>query len=352
VRLWDVASGRELKQFVGPAMGPIALAFAPDGKALASATWQGELSLWDVDGGKERRYSLGTRTRPYLAFAPGGRLLAVGAGEAVTLWDAAEGRPLRTLTEPRGEIAGLTFSRDGRMLAVVGAKDGQARLWEVATGKVRLAIGGHVGSVKGVSFSPDGRLLATGGDDTTALLWDLRALALLGQADGAELSAKRLDELWGDLGGTDAAAAYRAVCLLAQAPRQAVELVKGRIGPVQPKRVEQLIAQLDDDDFATRERATEELIALGRQAEDAVRKAADRGTAEVRLRAAKILERLGKGGEDNKVQLQALRALEVLETIGTPEARRVIEGLTKGAPKAELTQEAKAALARLSRAGG
>src|SRR5262249_6681812 len=162
---------------------------------------------------------------PRLAFAPDGRLLASGRGSTVCLWDAATGRKVRQWLEPHGDVASLAFSRDGRTLAVVGDKDGQARLWEVATGKLRLAVGGHAGAVKGVAFSPDGRLLATGGEDTTALLWDVRATALLGQPAVAELSSRRLDELWADVAGADAVAAYRAVNLLARAPRQALPFV-------------------------------------------------------------------------------------------------------------------------------
>jgi hypothetical protein len=258
---------------------------------------------------------------------------------------------VRQLPEAKGFAPRLTFSPDGRTLAVFGEdKAAPATLYEVASGKVRLRVGGHAGGVKGLAFSPDGRLLATGGDDTTALLWDLRALALADRTAGAELSDKRLDELWAELSGADGEAAYRAVLQLARAPRQTVPFFRRHLGRAEAKGLDKLIAQLDDDDFATRERATEELISMGRAAEAAVRKAAENGSAEVRVRTAKILERLATGGAGDQAgarALQAPRALEALELAGTVEARRLIEEVAKGAPEAELTREAKAALERL-----
>src|SRR5262249_31366158 len=157
------------------------------------------------------------------------------------------------------------------------------------------------------------------------------------------------DELWADLSAADGEAAYRAVLQLAGAPQQAVPYVKRHVGRTEAKGVDKLIAQLDDDEFEKREKATEELIALGRAAGRAVRRAAETGRAEARARAASILERLTKGDTDDQLRrraLQGLRALEVLELAGTPEARRLVEEVAKGAPDAELTREAKAALER------
>jgi RNA polymerase sigma factor (sigma-70 family) len=348
IRWWDAATGQErLKIDTGPQNNG-GLALSPDGKWLYHTTLQGPIRVLDAGNGKELR-TIGQAGfgSGHLTPSPDGRWLAAVQTDGVHVWEAATGKELVRLGGSASRQTHLTFSPDSRTLAVYG-DDGSAavQFWEVATAKLRLTVGGHFGTVRGVAWSPDGRLLATGGDDTTALLWDWRTLPLLGQPAVAELTPKRLDELWSDVAGDDAEAAFRAVCQLARAPKQAVPFLKGRVGRVEQKDVSKLIAQLDDDSFEVRERATEELIALGRAAEAAVRKAAASGSAEVRVRAEGILGRLEKGSNDTA----KLRALEALEMAGTPEARRVLEEVAKGAAEAELTREAKAALGRLSRA--
>jgi len=95
-----------------------------------------------------------------------------------------------------------------------------------------------------------------------------------------------------------------------------------------------------------REKAQEELAALGDLAEPALlRSLENKPSVEMRRRVQTLLERL-RGPVTRPEFLQALRALAVLEDIGTPEARRLLQELAKGAPEARLTREAKASLRR------
>src|SRR5262249_55322438 len=139
---------------------------------------------------------------------------------------------------------------------------------------------------------------------------------------------------------------------LVASPQQAVPFLKKRLQPAAPvdtERINRLIKSLDDDVFEVREKATAELKKFGEQAEAALRKALAAGpSAEVRLRLESLLEKLGDPSSSAQ-RLHALRAVEVLDFIGTPEAQEVLKTLSKGAPEARLTQEAKAALERLGR---
>jgi hypothetical protein len=132
----------------------------------------------------------------------------------------------------------------------------------------------------------------------------------------------------------------------------AVEFLRGRLRPVSAAaspRVRRLIADLDDDRFAVRERAAAELTRLAHESEPAVRQAlGGRPSQEARRRLEGVLNGLEREVPSPEL-LQALRAVEALERAGTPEARRLLAELAGGAAEAWLTREATAALKRLGR---
>src|SRR5262249_43513329 len=142
---------------------------------------------------------------------------------------------------------------------------------------------------------------------------------------------------------------YQAVAKLTAAPRDTLAFLKEHLHPAvkaqEDKRTTQLVADLDSDDFTVREKAVEELEKLGEAGELALRKALnERPSIEVRRRIEQLLEKLRLP----PARLQALRSLEVLERIDTPEARQLLAKLADGAPDAWLTKETKAISQRLA----
>src|SRR5205085_91419 len=117
------------------------------------------------------------------------------------------------------------------------------------------------------------------------------------------------------------------------------------------KRLAGLIADLDDERFTVRERASSELALFGEAAAPALRKKlADKPSLEARQRVEQLLARLNNPlGAWSPDELRGVRALEVLERVGTSEASQILESLSKGASGDRLAQEAKASLDRLAR---
>jgi hypothetical protein len=225
-------------------------------------------------------------------------------------------------------------------------------LWEAATGQELVRFTGHQGYVWSVAFSPDGRTVVSGCYDTTGLVWDVTGRLKAGRLEAVELTPRELETLWTSLSGAAGPRAHRALWTLVAAPQQTLPFLQARLplraAAADARRIDRLVAELDDERFEVREKASNDLAALGQSAEAALRKAlAGQPSPEVRLRAQELLDRLGKSGS-----LRPVRVASVLEQIGTPEARRLLETLAQDASEAELRQEAKAALARMARRPG
>jgi hypothetical protein len=213
----------------------------------------------------------------------------------------------------------VAFSPDGKQLVSTSGTwaepevVGDVKLWDVATAKELLTLPTrHTKAVWFVCFSPDGKMLATASRDRTVKLWETAtwrerlslSLNPRAAAEAGSLSSSEVGNLWNDLGDPDAAKAYRALRRLVQAAPQAVARAKKIQLPlaVWPRR-----------------------SPAGAVAPDSQVEAVPTGP-----------------------QLRALRVIEMLEQIGTQEARQVLERLAKGDPESPATREAKASLERLA----
>jgi hypothetical protein len=227
------------------------------------------------------------------------------------------------------------------------------KVWDAVAGSEALTLEGHVSQVGVVAWGPDGRRLASANAGGPAVkIWDLTSLNKAELPRSGPLSLQALQSLWADLAGADARKARQAIWALAAAPEASVPFLRERVRPAVPadadRRIGQLLADLDSEEFAVREEATTELARLGRAAEPALRKAFQGPPSqEVRRRVERLVEELDRQPLPPE-QLRLLRAVEVLEQAGGPAAREVLQTLARGAPDAPLTRQAKSALGRLS----
>src|SRR5262249_50601557 len=285
--------------------------------------YDGKLRLWETVTGKEVLRFGGKPRTSHVLFSPDGGLLAA--------WSPGAGL---YAPEPKGWFA-----------------EESVGLWDTATGREMVRLEGHQGPVTTVAFTPNGKILATGSGDTTVLVWDLTGVRKK-PAPAKQLYTAELNVLWADLASEDAARAYRAVVTLCASPGQSVPLLQQHLRPVAVdlRRIPGLVADLDHERFATRETAMRELESLHEMAIPALRKALDKGTTpEAWRRIEQLLEKCERYRIPSGEPLRALRAVMLLDRLGTLEARQILQVLAKGPSEAPLTRDAQAALQRLDR---
>jgi hypothetical protein len=151
-----------------------AVSFSPNGKLLATGSFDNTVKLWDTSTGKEIKTLTGHTNSVYaVSFSPNGKLLATGSADStVKLWDTTTGKEIKTLTGHPNSVNAVSFSPNGKLLAT-GSADNTVKLWDTTTDKEIKTLTGHTKSVLAVSFSPNGKLLATGSADNTVKLWRL-----------------------------------------------------------------------------------------------------------------------------------------------------------------------------------
>jgi dipeptidyl aminopeptidase/acylaminoacyl peptidase len=274
-------------------------------------------------------------------------LASAGDDKTIGLWESATGGLRARLVGHQRGVKALAFSPDGRLLAS-GGRDRTVRIWELASGKERRRYEGHLGTVSNLAFSTDGRLLASASGDTSVLVWPV----LEQRPPKLTIEPRLMEELWSDLAGDDASRSWRAACTLIAAPKQTLSWMTEHLKPISntdAERIAQLITDLEAEEFADRQRAVRALEKLGGLAEPALRKVLEgQPSPEVQRQAERLLSKIKEFVPSGEV-LRGLRAIEVLEQIGTADARRQLERLAGEAPSQRMRNEARMAVARLTR---
>jgi hypothetical protein len=335
-RVWDATTGRQLARLTGHATAVTAVAASADGKRLATGSADGLVRIWDAETFRPLVEPRGN-TAPVRAIrvsADGKRILTTSEDDTARVWDLFTGKELRAFAvrgtvelTPTGtsvivQASGTATVRDvltglevvpervptvparsvSEWLAQVGVcaavspdgrtfafahRDGTIGLYETATASKRRVLPGHGSACGAIAFTPDGSRLLTTGADHSVLVWDVRVQAL--PLPDALKQETRAAKLWATMATGNSDASYLAMARLAAEPPAAVKMARLRLKPAVEGEKETIATRLAD-----------------------------------------------------------ARAIEMLESLGTADARAFLKELAGGEPSAWRTREATRALERLS----
>lgn len=304
-------------------------------------------------------------------FSNDGRLLATTQNEetmrgnlnspgTIHLWDVVTGKEIRKIATGANSNA-VTFSADNRLIGFASVKG--VKVFDANSGReiaffpaTDLRIPNYYEGVSATSpfaFAPDGKSLATGHTDGTVTVWKVPSAP-----DLSELKPEEFDKFW-DAFVSDLPAESRGhVHRLLQNPETAMKLLSAKFQAPAPKPIDvdlpTVIRKFDAPAFADRQTAIRKVKELGPRAiaalQDAIRTTE---SVEVRARSEELLEQMKAGPKTHGAgaDLRAARAIEVLERIGSPEAKKLLEGWTQHVSNPRIAGEAAIALQRIAAAG-
>jgi WD40 repeat protein len=370
VRRWDVTTGRQTQMWTLPPERSLNSSLGADGKAVAANFGNGNMAVHQVQSKRSRSLHGQELEGKPIHVSPDGKTLAsatwlvkdaefrqvVSISGGVRLWEIATGKEIFHLKAHHGKVEAIAWSPDSRFVAAGDQKTENqvpplpqaVRVWDTFTGKEVRTFANINADVSALKYAPDGASLIAGLGDGTVLVFDTSEAQLKTNTPG-KLGKDELALCWTDLKDDNAAQARRAMGALMASAGDSVPFLRGQLKPApaaDAAKIGRWIADLDSAKFTVRQLAAKELEKVGEQVTSVIQKALKRDiTLETRRRLEQILNALSDNPDPET--MRTVRAIMVLERIGSLEAQRVLEGLAHGAPGACETEEAKASLERL-----
>jgi len=173
IKIWDARTGKQLHNIEHERQSTAS--FSPDGRYIVSASWDGTIRIWDAKTGLQKDSLLGhTELVLSAAFSPDGKYIVSASWDnTVRIWDAKTGLQVDSLLGHTGWVDFAAFSPDGKYI-VSASEDSTVRIWDAKTSQQVRCISGHTDYVHSASFSPDGKYIVSASDDNTVRIWDAK----------------------------------------------------------------------------------------------------------------------------------------------------------------------------------
>jgi len=175
VKIWDIDEGTAIRKLDGVHEGYVnSVEFSPDGGQILTCSDDGTARLWNVATGKPsdpvfRGHK--SRVRQARFNSDGSQVLTTSNDKTARIWDARTGNSLVTLDGHEWAVLCGDFSNDAQRV-ITGGEDDDAIIWDARTGQILWKLVGHTASITSVAFSPDGQRVLTGSQDSLCKLWD------------------------------------------------------------------------------------------------------------------------------------------------------------------------------------
>ena len=193
VEVWDAATGEDKAILIGHPWRVNSIAYSPDGETIATTGWHRDntVRLWDTQTGQNiftSRMQMPWDT--FVIFSPDATTYAAAAADnTVHLWNGKTGKHKITLTGHTKQVSCAAYSPDSKTIAT-GSYDGTIRLWDATTGNHKTTLTSDKESVTSIGYSPDGNTIVCGTGDGDVQLWDTRTMKLKSTFTGHTKRAK------------------------------------------------------------------------------------------------------------------------------------------------------------------
>jgi signal transduction histidine kinase/WD40 repeat protein/streptogramin lyase/GTPase SAR1 family protein len=177
LKLWKTAADKAIHTFTGHSHWVTGVCFSPCGKYIASGSWDKTIKLWDTGTGLEVAdfKGHGNAVTGVVGFSPDGKYIISGSYDnTVKLWDIAAGAEVRTFKGHEHPVWSVGIGSGGKQ-AVSASRDCTVKLWDIATGKELQTFRGHGYYVNSAAVSSDGMYIISGSRDNTLKLWETAA---------------------------------------------------------------------------------------------------------------------------------------------------------------------------------